>query len=406
VRLEVEALAGGGRGVARADGRVVFVAGGLPGELVEARVERERAGIVEARATSVLRASPWREPEPCPVAERCGGCDLAHLRRDAAASALRDVITGALRHAPPALADAAGRAPVSLSPMGWRLRARLRWQPATGRLGFLGPRSHEVVEIDCCRVVSPTLLGALPGLAGALAAARAPAGQLVWLEALEGGRAVAGWLGPGQPPGAGPAPLAGWHRLDRDGRTRGGWGEEGIAIDLPRPLWVPVGAFFQGNRHLVARLFERVAALAAASGCRRVVDLYGGVGFFAAAARHGGCAEVIVVEAQAVAAAAARRNLPDATVVGTTAERFLADPGPAAGTWALVDPPRQGLSAVAREALVAWAPDVVLLLSCDAARFGRDAAALLAAGYALETLEVWDLFAGSHHAELLALFRR
>ncbi len=89
MRLEVEALAGGGRGVARADGRVVFVAGGLPGELVEARVERERAGIVEARATAVLRASPWREPEPCPVAERCGGCDLAHLRRDAPPLRLR-----------------------------------------------------------------------------------------------------------------------------------------------------------------------------------------------------------------------------------------------------------------------------------------------------------------------------
>jgi tRNA/tmRNA/rRNA uracil-C5-methylase (TrmA/RlmC/RlmD family) len=64
------------------------------------------------------------------------------------------------------------------------------------------------------------------------------------------------------------------------------------------------------------------------------------------------------------------------------------------------------LSAAARRALLAWSPEVVILLSCDAGRFGRDAGALLAAGYALETLEIWDLFAGSHHAELLALFRR
>jgi 23S rRNA (uracil1939-C5)-methyltransferase len=405
VRLEVEALAGGGRGVARADGRVMFVAGALPGELVEAEVERERAGIVQARVTTVLRASAWREPEPCPVAERCGGCDLAHVGREAATGVLRAVVVGALRHAPPALADAATRAPVTLSPMGWRLRARLHWAPTTHRLGFLTPRSHEVVGIEPCRVVSPTLLAALPGLAGALAAAGAPAGQVVWLEALDGRRAVAGWLGPGRPPDAGPAPLAGWHRLDRDGRTHGGWGEEGLAIDLPRRLWVPIGAFFQGNRHLLPRLFARVASLAAASGCRRVVDLYGGVGLLGAAAWHGGCAEVIVVEAQAVAAAAARRNLPDATVVGTSAERFLAEPGPAAAC-AIVDPPRQGLTPAARQALVAWSPAVVLALSCDAARFGRDAAALLAAGYALETLEIWDLFAGSHHAELLALFRR
>lgn len=406
MRLEVEALAGGGRGVARSAGRVVLVAGALPGELVDVEVERQRAGVVEARTAAVVRVSPWREPKPCPVAERCGGCDLAHVGRDAAAEVLRAVVIGALRHAPPALAHAAAQAPVALSPMAWRLRARLHWEPATGRLGFLGPRSHEVVAIDACRVISPGLLGALPGLFGALAAARAPAGQVVWLETLDGGRAVAGWLGPGRPPSAAPAPLAGWHRLDRTGATRGGWGEEAISIDLPWPLWVPVGAFFQGNRHLVPRLFGRVAALTERSRCRRVVDLYGGVGLLAAAARHGSCGNVVVVEAQAVAAAAARRNLPDATVVGASAERFLADPGSAAGTCAIVDPPRQGLSAAARQALVAWSPELVLLLSCDAARFGRDAGALLAAGYALETLEIWDLFAGSHHAELLALFRR
>jgi len=405
VRLEVEALAGGGRGVARSDGRVVLVAGALPGELVEVEVERQRAGVVEARTIAVVRASPWREPEPCPVAERCGGCDLAHVGRDAAAEVLRAVVIGALRHAPPALARAAAQAPVTLSPMAWRLRARLHWDAATGRLGFLRRRSHDVLAIDACRVISPTLLGALPGLAGALANAGSPAGQVVWLETLDGGRAVAGWLGPGRPPAVAPAPLTGWHRLDRRGATRGGWGEEGISIELARPLWVPVGAFFQGNRHLVPRLFARVASLAAASGCRRVVDLYGGVGLLGAAARHGGCAEVIVVEAQAVAAAAARRNLPDATVVGTSAERFLAGPGPAAAC-AIVDPPRQGLTPAARQALAAWSPAVVLALSCDAARFGRDAAALLAAGYALEALEIWDLFAGSHHAELLALFRR
>jgi 23S rRNA (uracil1939-C5)-methyltransferase len=406
VRLEIEALAGRGRGVARADGRVVFVAGALPGELVDAAVERERAGVIEARTAAVLRASAWREPEPCPVAERCGGCDLAHLLREAAAAALRAVVAGALRHAPPLLAAAVVGAPVTVSPMGWRLRARLHWDPGGRRLGFLGRRSHDVVALDDCRVVSPTLVAALPGLAEALAAGGSPAGQVVWLETLDSRRAVAGWLGRGHPPATEVGPLAGWHRLDRDGATRAGWGENGVSIDLPRPLWVPVGAFFQGNRHLVPLLFERVAGLTAGSGCRRVIDLYGGVGLLGAAAAHGGCSELVVVEAQPIAAAAARFNLPEATVVGATAERFLVDPGPGTGTCALVDPPRQGLSTAARRTLVAWSPEVVILLSCDAARFGRDAGALLAAGYALETLEIWDLFAGSHHAELLALLRR
>ncbi len=85
VRLEITGLAGGGRGVARSGGKVWFVAGALPGEVVDADVERERAGIVEARTREVIAASPWRDPTPCPVAGACGGCDLAHLQRAVAA---------------------------------------------------------------------------------------------------------------------------------------------------------------------------------------------------------------------------------------------------------------------------------------------------------------------------------
>ena len=405
MRLEIEGLGGGGRGVGRSEGRVVFVAGALPGELVEVEVERRRAGIVEARAVDVLRRSAWREPEPCPAAVRCGGCDLAHVRPEAVADALRAIVVGALRHAPPALAAAVAAAPVVVSPPHWRMRARLHWNPAARRLGFLGPRSHEVAAIDPCRVLSVSLRDALPDLAGWLSTARLPASELVWLETLDASRAVAGWLGAGRPPVATIGALAGCHRLGRDGESRGGWGDDSLTVDLPRPLRVPVGAFFQGNRHLVPRLFARIAALAGGEN-RRTVDLYGGVGLLGSAARHGGCDEVVVVEAQAVAAEAARRNLPGTTVVTASAECFLNKPGDAVGTLAIVDPPRQGLSAEARRGLLEWAPAAVLLLSCDAARFGRDAGALLGAGYRLDTLELWDLFGGTHHAEILAHFSR
>ncbi len=175
---------------------------------------------------------------------------------------------------------------------------------------------------------------------------------------------------------------------------------------LPTPLWVPVGAFFQGNRHLVPLLFERIAALARHAGCSGVVDLFGGVGFLAAAARHGGIRRVTVVETHRGAAHAALSNLPDARVLAVGAELFLRRPGDGAGTLAIVDPPRVGLSSEARAALVRWRPQVIAFLSCDPARFGRDAEALLASGYRIENAEIWDLFAGSHHAEILAVFSR
>lgn len=402
--LHVLELAGGGAGVARHAGRVWFVRGALPGEVVEAEEERRRAGVVEARAVRVLRASAWRDPDPCPLAGTCGGCDLAHVRREAAAEALRWVARGAVRHAFPALAAAVERAPVVVSPMAWRSRARLHWDAARACLGFLGRRSHRVVDIAPCRVLGPRLAEARERLGAALAAAGAPDGQLEWLEDLEGVQAVAGWVGPGAPPRGPVAGVDGWHPLNREGAVRaGGWGRRAVTMGLPRPLAVPVGTFFQGNRHLVPRLWERVAGLVRQLGPRRVVDLYAGVGFLAAAARHADVDELTAVECQAAAARAAARNLPGATVAALPAEAFLDAPPARAGTLALVDPPREGLSRLARERLLAWRPGALLLLACDAAAAGRDAGALLGAGYALVSLELWDMFAGSHHVELVAL---
>ena len=407
MRVEIRELGGGGRGVARAGKKTWFVAGTLPGEVVEAEPERERAGIVEARATAILKESPWREANPCPVAGSCGGCDLAHLRRDAAVDALRQIAAGSLRHAPRGLAELVRAAPVVGSEMAWRLRARLHWDARTRILGFRGLRSHQTVEISPCRVVSRLLLDALPRLARALTGAALPDGDVEWLENLGGSAAVAGWRGPGAPPEVAVRGLAGWQALGEGGAVlHGGWGASGVTMDLPIRLRVPVGAFFQGNRHLVPPLFTRVSQLVQRHGHSRVVDLYGGVGFLAAAARHAGAGTITVVEATRPAAEAAAANLPGALVLAVTAERYLEDPGDGKATLALVDPPRVGLSAAAVDGLLRWAPAGIVLLACDAARFGRDAAGLVASGYTLKTLELWDLFAGSHHVEILADFQR
>ena len=407
MRIEIDGLGGGGRGVARRGGKVWFVAGALPGEVVEAEVERKRAGIVEARLTEVVKASPWREADPCPVAFTCGGCDLAHVKREVAAEAIREATVGSLRHALPELSDAVSAAPVVVSEMGWRLRARLHWDAAGRTLGFLGPRSHTTADISPCRVVSRLLLDAIPRMERALSAAGLADGEVEWLENLASSAAVAGWRGRGVPPEVKVRGLAGWHPIGEGGALlSGGWGAVGMVMALPVPLRVPVGAFFQGNRHLVPRLFDRVGELVRAHGHARVVDLYGGVGFFAAAAKRAGAAAITVVEGSRVAAEAAAANLTGALVLAVSAEEYLRGAGEGSGTLAIIDPPRAGLSSTALEGALRWAPAGILMLSCDAACFGRDAAIMLRSGYSLASLELWDLFAGSHHVEILADFRR
>src|SRR2546428_2765194 len=79
LELAIEDLAFGGEGVGRADGYVVFVRGGLPGDRLRVRVVEARGRFGRAVIDEVLVASPDRADPPCPYFGRCGGCPLQHL---------------------------------------------------------------------------------------------------------------------------------------------------------------------------------------------------------------------------------------------------------------------------------------------------------------------------------------
>ena len=79
VELVVDDLAFGGEGVGRADGYVVFVRGGLPGDRLRVRMVESRARFGRAVIDAVLAPSPDRVEAPCPYFGRCGGCRLQHL---------------------------------------------------------------------------------------------------------------------------------------------------------------------------------------------------------------------------------------------------------------------------------------------------------------------------------------
>jgi tRNA/tmRNA/rRNA uracil-C5-methylase (TrmA/RlmC/RlmD family) len=198
--------------------------------------------------------------------------------------------------------------------------------------------------------------------------------------------------------------LRGFHSLQRSGRRQSGWGAREVGIELPIPLRVPIGAFFQGNRHLIRPLFERVAELVGREPTP-VYDLHAGVGFLAAAARYAADRPLTLVEPNTVAAHAARRNLPGSeVVVGSTAEDFVAgSPALARDATVITDPPRTGLSKELRERLAAWRPARILMLGCDPATWARDAGHLGIHGYRLQVIELFDLFPSTHHVEILAL---
>jgi 23S rRNA (uracil1939-C5)-methyltransferase len=404
-------LVGGGRTLAHADGATWMVRGGLPGELLVVEPVRRRARIIEAEAVQVVAdPHPARLAKPCPHASSCGGCDWPHVDAEKGAALKAMVAAEASRRHPDLSARLLG-APVTPSPPAYRLRSRLHWDPQNRALGFYGHQSWTVGAIPDCGVITETLKNRLAGLEAILARRCPSPVDLDWLEADDGAVAAlraarkgaripeAAWV-----PTEKECPdLVGFHRLGATSEVVPGWGRDHVHMELPVRLRVPIGSFFQGNRHLVPWLFDRVVELVG-PGSDPVVDLHGGVGFLAGAAWSAGHRKLTVIEPHAGAAAAARANLPDADVVTGTAEGFLENAVDIpSSTIAIADPPRSGMSAALRRRLAAWRPRRVVSLGCDPATWSRDASFLIERGYRCTQLELVDLFAFTHHVEILAV---
>ena len=404
-------LIGGGRALAHSDGATWMIRGGLPGEWLRVAQSRRRARIIEADVIEVLSdRHPARLEISCPHAKDCGGCDWPEVDPRMGAD-LKIAVAAEAAGRFPEIADRIRGASITDSPSGYRLRSRLHWDPLTRVLGFYGPRSWRVSPISRCSIISPTLAAALPSLTENLINHSL---MPVDLEILEGSNATVAALRPGRggpksipercvPPAAECPGIDGFHRLTKSSRILPGWGLEHVSMDLPVRLEVPIGSFFQGNRHLVPWLFERVAGLVG-PGDEPVVDLHAGVGFLAAAARWAGHEDLTVVEPHQPGATAAQRNLPDARVVASSAEAFLEQNGDLAQeTLAITDPPRTGLTPELRRRLIDWRPRRLLMLGCDPATWSRDAAEFIDHGYVLSHLELVDLFPFTHHVEILAV---
>ncbi len=418
VTVVAEKLIGGGRALAHHGGSTWMVAGALPGERVRAEFLKRRAGIVEARTLEVLsEAHPARLQDPCPQTGVCGGCDWPHVDPEAGAD-LKAAAAAEAARAFPDLADRIASAPIHRSEGSYRLRARLHWDAGQKRLGFYEHRSRNVASLDSCRILSPRLMQAQPRLTDALSKSCTQHVDLEWLEGTEADDTVAAlrqakggaktfdpaWI---PKPDEMDSVVSGFHALSKSGRPHSGWGAAEVRIGLPIPLEVPIGSFFQGNRHLIGPLFRRVAELVGGDPAP-VFDLHAGVGYLAAAARFAAERDLTLVEPYREAALAAGRNLPGARViVGATAETFVADAGelpPEA--LVITDPPRTGLSKDLRNHLVRWQPHRILMLGCDPATWARDAGFLSQHGYEPRVVEIFDLFPSTHHLEILALMER
>ena len=429
ITARVDGLNHDGWGVVRGAGKTVFVAGALPGELVEYRTRRRQRSHDEAELVAVLEPAPDRIAPGCPHYGTCGGCSLQHLA-PASQLQMKDAqLREALRRIGK-VEPLEWLPPLSGEPWGYRRRARLgaRFVHARGRclVGFREKMSSYVAEVEQCPVLRPevgTLIGELSRLVTSLSM---PA-RIPQIEAAIGDALTVLVVRVLEPPSAADRALLeaferqhGLRILLQAGRPDQ---LETLCGDAPS-LWYGLpeydlklafqpADFIQVNGAMNRLLIQHVLGRLELDAQSVVLDLFCGLGNFTLplATRAQRVVGIegdagLIARAQANAAANGLGNVHFhvANLAGEEAvQRCLALAGGAGYSHVLVDPPRTGALDVL-PALARLAPRRLAYVSCHPGSLARDLGILVTEhGFSLRSAGIVDMFPHTSHVESVAI---
>lgn len=415
-----------GETMAQFGARVIPVEKGIPGERVRAAVTtlKGRKGWTRATVTDVIARSPDRIVPPCPYFRDhdCGGCQWQHAAYARQLEAKREIVAGLLGGA--GIAHAVDAINALDDP--WRYRHSAAIALGQGA-GFRARRRRRVIPIQTCPISHPSISVLLGTLNDWYAAGVYPDMRgKTWIEVKVVGspdaprlQLVIGGIGgmdlPNRPE---LHPLADKLATLPDvasvtykhpsGETRPSHGPAASVVTVGgEPFVLPAGSFFQTNLALVPRLVARIEQLTALGPNDTAADIYCGAGLFTMfLARRAG--RVVAIEVDPAAIAAARET---AGLWGLANIDFVAKPAEKAMDLlpdlelALVDPPRSGLDQRVIDAIICKRPRQFVYVSCNPVTLARDLQAFIAAGYTLQTLELFDFFPQTAHVESLAYLR-
>lgn len=443
--VAIESLDSEGRGIARVEGKVLFVDGGLPGETVRAQTTRRKPKYETARVLEVIRESSQRVVPGCPHfglhAGACGGCSMQHLHPAAQVAIKQRALEDALWHIGRVRPEHMLRPCVGPA-WGYRHRARLsvRYVAKKGGVlvGFHERRSSYVADIRQCPVLPErvgrkivalrelvatlTIRERLPQIEVAVAGDGSDARVILVLRVLdppserdrdvlavfERQHDVEFWLQPGGPDTARPM------HADAEPELLLSLREHDVAIPFGPTDFTQVN--HQVNEVLVARALRLLRPRATDT----VVDFFCGLGNFtlplARRARR-----VVGIEGSAAlvqrAQAAARRHGLEQRACFQQRDLFAI----AAEDWGalvdqhgviglgLIDPPREGALAIARTLVAAGvaAPRRLVYVSCNPATLARDCAVLHhEGGWALRAAGVVNMFPHTSHVESITMLEQ
>jgi 23S rRNA (uracil1939-C5)-methyltransferase len=348
VDLKIEDVAFGGKGVAREQGKAVFVPYTIEGELVSAEIVREKKQFAQAELVEVKQSSPDRVEPQCPYFGRCGGCAYQHISYEHQLAIKWRQVRDALQRIGK-LKDIPMR-PIIPSPEQYGYRNRITVHAQDGVIGFFRRDSHRLIDIEHCPISTDEVnralieLRAQPYVRDGHYTLRASANARVFSQTND---AVA--------------------RALRD-----------LVVDLVPP-----------NQELL-------------------IDAYCGAGFFAKTLLEK-FERVIGIDWDRFAIAAAKENAKEketyiAGDVETELKKVEAvrSTGP---TTLIVDPPATGLSGDARKAIVDLAPTTLIYVSCNPPTLARDLRELQN-NFTIESVTPLDMFPQTAEIEVVVHFRK
>ncbi len=436
--VSITGYAASGLGVARIDGQVVFVHGGVRGERCSVRILKVLKNTAFGRVEAVLEPSPARREPDCPHYPACGGCDFRHISYEEELEAKRQRVEDALRRiggVDRPLEEILGSPQVD----GYRNKSQFPVSPQ-GRAGFYRARSHDVVPALDCRLQSPQANAAAQAVEAYLRECSVPAydegtgeglvrhiyvrtnrkGQALVCLVVNGDSlpqeqelvrrlraACTGVVGV----------VLNCNRRDTNvilGESyRTLWGEDTLRDTLcGLEFCLSVPSFYQVNREQAERLYGKAVEFAGLTGRETVLDLYCGAGTITLAMAR--CAQrVIGAEIVPEAIVNAKENAAVNNIQNV--QFFQGDAGAVAAKLAaeavrphavVVDPPRKGLGGEVIPAIAAMEPDRVVYVSCDPGTLARDVKQFAAAGYVLERAAAVDMFPRTVHVETVVLLSK
>ncbi len=431
IPVTVESLDQEGRGVAHAEGKVIFIDGAITGEHVTYAPYRKKPSFENAQLIDILKTSFMRVSPKCPHFGTCGGCSMQHLDPVAQVAAKQRILEDNLQRigkvTPETLLP-----PIHGLPWGYRQRARLSARYVLKKskmlVGFHEKRSAYVADMSSCEILPPKISALIPKLAalleGLLIRDSLPqievacgdqvdvlvlrimepltAADEVTLRAFAEAHAVQFWLQP-----KGPDTVYPFHPLDAPPLT---YTLPEFEIEMP---FAPT-EFTQVNHQLNRVMVHRAMRLLDPQPGERIADFFCGLGNFTLPIARSG-AEVLGIEGSPALVKRAQQNAAHNGLSANTQfaamnlfemnEARLAELG-RFDRW-LVDPSRDGAMELVKAITPEIAPQRIVYVSCNPATLARDAAVLVQAhGYVLKSAGVMNMFPQTSHVESIAVFER